>query len=150
MNTNRIVLKAIAAAVLASTAGFAAASGTQTVPVKAEVKQVCKFDGAAADIDFGTIDPNADTGEKTVAVSVPYKCTKGFTPVVSKGAITALNAGGGNTMTFTVDDFTEAAGTGFSAAVNATSTARIAEAQYKNAAAGSYVGSIVLDINGGD
>lgn len=149
MKTNRIVLKAIAAAVLASTAGFVAAADTQTVPVNAVVKQVCKFDGAAAAIDFGTIDPNVDTLEKTVAVSVPYKCTKGFTPSVTQGTIVPLTSGA-NTMAFTVDAFTEVPGTGFSASVNATSTARIAEAVYKDAAAGTYVGSIVLNINGGD
>jgi hypothetical protein len=149
MKTNRIVLKALAAAVLASTAGLVAAAGTQTVPVNAVVKQVCKFDGAAAAIDFGTLDPNVDTGVKTAAVSVPYKCTKGFTPTVTKGTIVPLTSGA-NTMAFTVDDFTEAAGTGFSAAVNATSTARIVETEYKDAAAGTYVGSIVVDINGGD
>lgn len=148
MKHNRIA-KAVAATLLTCTAGFAAAADTQTVQVNAVVKQVCKFDGAAAAIDFGTIDPNADTGEKTVAVSVPYKCTKGFTPAVTKGTIVPLTSGA-NTMAFTVDDFAEVAGTGFSAGVNATSTARLAEAVYKDAAAGTYVGSIVLDINGGD
>lgn len=149
MKTNRIVLNAVAAAVLACTAGFAAASDTQTVQVNAVVSQVCKFSGAAAAIDFGTINPNTDTLDKTVTVNVPFKCTKGFTPAVTTGANTPLTSGG-NTMAFTLGAFTAAAGTGFSAAANATSTATLAATVYKDAAAGTYVGSIVLNIDGGN
>lgn len=152
MKTNRNILKAVAAAVLALTADFAAASDTQTVSVTATVSQVCKFSGAAATIAFGTINPNTDTGEKTAAVSVPYKCTKGFAPTITRGTIVPLT-NGAETMAFTVDAFSAAntgTGTGFTTAVNATSTARLAEAVYKDAAAGGYTGSIVLDINGGN
>lgn len=149
MKTNRIVLNAVAAAVLACTAGLAAASDTQTVQVNAVVSQVCKFSGAAAAINFGTINPNTDSGEKTVAVTVPYKCTKGFTPSVTQGTVVPLTLGAA-TMAFTVDAFAENTGTGFSAPVNATSTARLAEAEYKDAVAGTYVGSIVLNIDGGN
>ena len=46
MKTNRIVLKAIAAAVLASTAGLAAAGGTTNVDVTATVPGVCTFSAA--------------------------------------------------------------------------------------------------------
>ena len=152
MKTNRIVLNAVAAAVLASTAGFVAAADTQTVQVTASVKQVCKFFNAPIGaIAFGAIDPNVDTGDKTATVTVPFKCTTGFTPTITQGTIVPLKETVTNTtMAFTVDNFSVPAGTGFSAAVNATSTARISNTVYKDAVAGSYAGSIVLNINGGD
>lgn len=147
MNTNRIAINTIAAAVLAITGGGAAAADTQTIAVNAVVSGVCKFSGAAAAIDFGTIDPSGTAGVKTAPITVPYKCTNGLTPAVTAGTITPLTSGA-NSMAFTVDAFSTTAGTGFSgAAINATSTASIASTVWQNAAAGTYVGSVVVNIN---
>lgn len=146
MQANRYFLKTVAAAALTLACGYAAAADTQTISVTASVNAVCKFSGAAAAIDFGAIDPSGAAGTKTAPVSVPFKCTKGVTPSVTAGTIVPLTSGA-NTMVFTLDPFVAPAGTGFSAAVNATSTANIATAVWQNAAAGSYTGSVVVDIN---
>lgn len=146
MKTLSTSLKALVVASLACAAGFAAAGDTQTVTVTASVAAVCKFGTAAADIAFGAIDQSTGTGNKTAAVVVPFKCTKGITPAITQGTIVPLTSGL-NTMAFTVPAFTVPAGTGFSAAVNATSTATIAQAVWQDAPVGTYVGSIVLNIN---
>jgi hypothetical protein len=146
MKTNRIVSKTFAAAALTLIGGYAAAADTQTIAVSASVAAVCKFSGAAAAIDFGAIDPSSAAGDKTVPVTVPYKCTKNLTPAVTTGAIVPLTSGA-NTMAFTLDAFGTVAGAGFSTAVNATSTARITTAVWQDAPAGNYVGSVVVDIN---
>ncbi|MBT9477154.1 hypothetical protein [Polaromonas sp.] len=146
MKTISASLKALVVASLACAAGFAAAADTQTVAVNASVAAVCKFSTAAAAIDFGAINQSAGSGNKTAPVSVPFKCTKGVTPVITQGTIVPLTSGS-NTMAFTVPAFTIPVATGFSAAVNATSTATIAQAVWQDAPAGTYAGSIVLDIN---
>jgi hypothetical protein len=146
MKTQRTLLQVAAAALLVCTAGLASAADSQTVAVNATVTGVCKFSGSAAAIDFGTFASNDTAGVKDAAISVPYKCTKGLTPAVTTGAIVPLTSGA-NTMAFTVDAFTTVVGTGFTAAVNATSTAHIASAVWQDAPAGTYVGSVVLNIN---
>ena len=146
MQANRYFLKAVAAAALSLACGYAAAADTQTISVTASVNAVCKFSGAAAAIAFGAIDPSGAAADKTAPVSVPFKCTKGVTPGVTTGTITPLTSGA-NTMAFTLDAFVAPPGTGFSAAVNATSTARIADGVWQDAAAGSYTGSVVVNID---
>ncbi|MDB5745024.1 MAG: hypothetical protein JWR68_3339 [Polaromonas sp.] len=146
MKNQRTLLKAAVAALLACTAGFAAAADIQTVAVNASVSGVCKFSGAAAAINFGAIDPSAAAAIKNAAITVPYKCTKGLTPAVTTGTIVPLTSGT-DTMVFTVDSFVTVAGAGFTAAVNATSAAHIAAAVWQDAPAGTYVGSVVLNIN---
>jgi hypothetical protein len=147
MNTKNRTLKAVAAAALALSCGYAAASDSQTVTVQATVSTICKFSGTAAAIDFGTISPNAAAGTKSANITVPYKCTKGTTPAVTAGTITNMTNGAGGTMAFTVNTFTTVAATGFTAAVNATSTADIASAVWQDAPAGSYTGSVVVNID---
>lgn len=149
MKTLSASLKALVVASLACAAGFAAAADTQTVAVNASVAAVCKFSGTIAAINFGAIDQSVGTGTKDALVTVPFKCTKGITPAITQGTVVPLT----NTLTpadkmaFTVPAFTIPVGTGFSAAVNATSTATIAQSVWQDAPAGTYVGSIVLNIN---
>lgn len=146
MQANRYFLKTVTAAALTLACGYAAAADTQTISVTATINSVCKFSGSAATIAFGAIDPSGAAADKTTAVSVPFKCTKGVTPSVTTGTIVPLTSTGG-TMAFTLDTFVAPAGTGFSAAVNATSTARIADGVWQDAAAGSYTGSVVVNID---
>lgn len=148
MNIRHIALKAVATASLAAWCGFAAAADSQTAVVTASVTAVCKFFSAPVTIDFGAIDPSAAAGAKTAAVALPYRCTKGqAAPTVAVGTIVPLTNGAA-TMAFTLGSFTTAAGTGFSgAALSATSTASIASAQWQDAIAGSYSGSVVLTIS---
>lgn len=146
MKFNRNVIKTLAAAALTLCAGYAAAADTQTISVTASVSAVCKFSGTAATIAFGVIDPSSAAGDKTATVTVPYKCTKNLTPSVTTGAIVPLTSGG-NTMAFTLDTFIVVPGAGFSTAVDATSTARIADGIWQDAPAGGYTGSVVVNIN---
>jgi hypothetical protein len=146
MNTKNRTLKAVAAAALALSCGYAAAADTQTISATATISTICKFSGSAATILFGTINPSDAAGAKTATITVPYKCTKGVTPSVTSGTITPLTKGS-DTMAFTVGSFTAAAGTGFTAAVNATATASIASAVWQDAPAGAYTGSVVVDID---
>lgn len=150
-NTRKLQATAACAFVICSSLfGAAHAADTQTVPVTATVKQVCKFSGTASTIAFGVIDPNTKTGEAEANVTLPFKCTTGFQAAITVGVITPLKSGTTNEMAFTVDAFTVPVGSGFSTPVNATSKAKIAESVYKAAAAGDYTGSVVLSINGGD
>ena len=141
-------LSLVTAIVLASVSGIASAADTQTVGVTASIQSICKFSGAAATVAFGLINPSDPAGVKSMPLTVPYKCTKGFTPAITTGTIVPLTlAATGETMVFTVDQFVATAGTGFTAAVNGTSNVNIASAVWQNASAGNYVGSVVLNIN---
>ena len=130
----------------ASAWGSASAADTQTVGVTATVQSICKFSGSAAAVAFGTINPSDPAAVKSMPLTIPYKCTNGFTPAITTGAITALTKGV-DTMAFTVDPIAVVVATGFTAAVNGTSNVNIAAAVWQNAPAGAYVGSVVLNIN---
>ena len=149
MKSNRIVLKAIAAAVLLSTAGFAAAAGSQDVTVQASVKSVCVLNflnNGAVVVDFSEIDPST-TGEKTQPIAVPYRCTKNAAaPTITVGGATAMTGPVGGSIAFTMDAFSTAAGAGFSADASATSTVRIPTANYVDQPAGNYSATAVLTI----
>jgi len=141
-------LALVTAIALASVCRMASAADTQTVGVTASIQSICKFSGAAATVAFGLINPSDAAGVKSKVLTVPYKCTKGFTPSITTGTIVPLTlAATGETMVFTVDAFVTTAGTGFTAAVNGTSNVNIASTVWQNASAGDYVGSVVLDIN---
>ena len=139
-------LSLVAAVALASISGFASAADSQTVAVTATVQSICKFSGSAAAVAFGTINPSDAAAVKSMPLTIPYKCTKGFTPAITTGAITPLT-NGTDTMAFTVDTIVTTVATGFTAAVNGTSAVNIDAAVWQNAPAGLYTGSVVLNIN---
>ena len=139
-------LALVTAIVLASVSGIASAADTQTVGVTASIQSICKFSGAAATVAFGLINPSDPAGIKSMPLTVPYKCTKGVTPLITTGAITPLTKGL-ETMVFTVDPILPVAATGFTTPVNGTSAVNIASAVWQNASAGDYIGSVVLNIN---
>jgi spore coat protein U-like protein len=152
MKANRIVLKVIAAAVLASTAGLASAAGNTTLNVTATVSAVCKFTAATmTDIGLGTIDPSAVAAAVTGTSDITYKCTRGTTPVVTiTGGGTRTLTSGANTIAYTFSLGTHDQGTGYSAAAAATkvvATASIAQAAAQDAAAGAYSDTVTLSIN---
>ena len=136
----------VTAIALVSAWGSASANDTQTTAVTATVQSICKFSGAAAAVAFGTINPSDAPAVKFMPLTIPYKCTNGFTPAITTGTIVALTKGA-DTMAFTVDPIVAVTATGFSAAVNGTSQVNIAAAVWQNAPAGSYTGSVVLNIN---
>ena len=139
-------LSLVAAVSFATMSGFASAADTQTVAVTATIQSICKFSGAAAAVAFGTINPSDTAAVKSMPLTIPYKCTNGFTPAITTGTITPLT-NSGNTMAFTVDPIAVVAATGFTTAVNGTSNVNIAAAVWQNAPAGAYTGSVVLNIN---
>ena len=139
-------LALVTAIALASVSGIASAADTQTVGVTASIQSICKFSGAAATVAFGLINPSDAAGVKSMPLTVPYKCTKGVTPVITALTITPLTKGL-ETMVFTIDPIVTLAATGFTALVNGTSAVNIASAVWQNASAGDYIGSVVLNIN---
>jgi spore coat protein U-like protein len=150
MKANRTVIKAIAAAILASTAGLASAAGNTTLNVTATVSAVCKFKTATmTDIALGTIDPSSVGAAVTGTSNINYQCTKGTTPVVSLVSGGTTLTAGANTIPYTFSLGTADAGTGFSAAGTAkvVATASIALAAAQDAAAGSYTDLVTLSIN---
>ena len=126
--------------------GSAFAADTQTTAVTASILSICKFSGSAATVAFGTINPSDPAAIKSMPLNIPYKCTKGFTPAITTGTITPLTQGA-DTMAFTVDPIVAVVATGFTTAVNAASNVNIAAAVWQNAPAGTYTGSVVLNIN---
>ena len=152
MKNHRAILKAACAALLACTAGFAAALDSQTLAVTASVTGICKFSSTSTPLAFGAIDPSLTTA-KTISANVLYKCTKG-TPslgVTATGGTTRSMTGPtptdllGYSLAFSSGTQT---GTGFGSGqdltlvVNGTITA----AQYQNVAAGAYTENVTLNI----
>jgi hypothetical protein len=147
---NHNLLKAVAAATLALTAGFASAAGTQDLNVSATVLSVCTFTtGSAIAVTFTDIDPST-TGAKTKAISVPYKCTKGIAApsvTVTSGGISLTGATTATTLAYSIGSWTTAVGAGFvAAAANATATATIGQADYQAAEADTYTETATISI----
>jgi spore coat protein U-like protein len=150
MQANRYFLKAIAAAILVSSAGLASAAGSTTLNVTATVSAVCKFKAATmTDIALGTINPSTVSAAVTGTSNINYQCTKGTTPSVTlTSGGTALTAGSLSIpYSFTLG--TPDAGTGFSVAGTAkvVGTASIALTDAQDAAAGAYTDLVTLSIN---
>jgi spore coat protein U-like protein len=151
MKTHRIVLKAIAAAILASSAGLAAASGSATLNVTATVSAVCKFTGSTmADIALSTIDPSTVAANVTGTTDITYKCTRGTTPSVTIFSGGTTLTAGANTIPYAFSFGTPDTGTGFGAGATATKvvgTAKIVLSDAQAAAAGSYSDTVTLAID---
>lgn len=153
MKTNRIVLKAVAAAVLACTAGLVAAAGSsQNMIVTASVKEVCMIENSTTNItaNFGVLDPSA-ASDITINPQVSYKCTKGLKPTFTVTGATSMSDGATppTTIPFTVA-FPAAAvstGTGFSGAVTATADVKVLGLDYKDKPKGPYTGTAIITIS---
>ena len=152
MKNQRTLVKAVAAALLACTAGYAVALDSQSLAVSATVSGICKFSSTSTPLAFGTIDPSLAT-DKVVPANVKYKCTKGT-------ASLGVTATGGTTRTLTgvtasnLLNYSLAfsggtqTGTGFGAGQDLTLvvTGTITAAQYQNVAADTYSESVTLNI----
>jgi spore coat protein U-like protein len=158
MKTNRIVLKAIAAA-LFTASGVASAADSQSLAVSATVSGVCKFTTPARTMNF-TVDPSSASNIAGVMTgAVEYKCTKDT-------AATGVTAGNGNnfsapnrrmsdggaTPVFLPYSLTVAGGTqmgtGFGAGQQKTLTVTgsVAVADFENLPAGTYTDSVTLTL----
>jgi hypothetical protein len=154
MKNNRNVLKAVAALVLASTAGIAAAADTQDLSVSATILARCKFVVGTPSIGLGNIDPSG-TADVTATADVEYKCTNGTTPgslAPTSGGLTRSMSDGGTpakTLAYTLEIPALSAGTGFSNGQEktVTITGRVTPAQFNDAEAATYTETVELTIS---
>jgi spore coat protein U-like protein len=147
MKSHRNVLKAVAAAVLATLSTGVAVADTTTANVTASItiQGICRFTGAVS-LPFGTVDPSSVAGNLTSSAAVSYRCTNGTTPSSLAQSDTSGNlTDGTNNIAFSVNDLstnTLLGGQGFGSAVTprsaGTITATILQAAAQNAPAGTY------------
>ena len=152
-NFNKAILGASVAGAMLF-AGNAAATDTATLAVSATVQGVCHFSTSSFTMAFSDINPH-DSGAKTKASNISYKCTNG-TPSSSvtfdTGATgTSVNlANGAVNLPVTLSWTTPATnGSGFgsgSTAITFDVTGSIAEADYANKAAGTYTKNVTIAI----
>lgn len=159
MKTNRIVLKAIAAALL--TASGVASADTQSLAVSATVPAICKFSTASRTLSFDiAANPFAATVSGVLDAAIQYKCSNGTaaTSVTRNDGANSIAAGTPRmrraatadyipyTLTFSGDTQT---GTGFGSGQEKTLTvtSSIAAADFANATAGTYTDSVTLTLS---
>jgi spore coat protein U-like protein len=151
MKTNRNVLKAVAAAVLASVSGLAAAAGTTTVDVNATVPNVCTFSAASmAAINLGALNPST---VPAIGVSgtrnITYNCTNGLTPnvTIQSGGTTLTD--GTKTIGYSFTLGAPEAGLGYAVAGSSkvVGTATVTQAAVQGAEEGTYSDTVTLEID---
>lgn len=153
-NFNKAVLAASLAGAMLF-AGNAAAVDSSTLNVSATVQGVCHFSSATFGMTFTDINPH-DTGAKTKASTISYKCTSG-TPAATvtfdtgaSGSSVNLSDGVNNlpvTLTWTTPTTN---GSGFgtgSSAITFDVTGSIAESDYANKPAATYTKAVIVAIN---
>jgi hypothetical protein len=145
-----------AAAFAALGAGSVQASDSVSVTVNATVVGVCKFFTASPVVDItntGTgsnIDPSSATTASGNA-AITYRCSNGTSPtftVPATATVTCALCSGTPTMTPTITSSDTGAGTGMGSAQNQTLTVtgQITQANFQDAAAGAYTGSISVSV----
>lgn len=156
-NVRTTVAKAVAATIIVSAAGFAAAAGTQNLNVTATVSGVCKFSSAVQTLTFGTVDPSVPGPIAGSGAAVTYKCTKGtaatgVTP--DNGTNFSASRRMGNGTDFIPYSLTISGGTqtglGFAAGAGTDLAliigGSIVAADYQNVSAGAYSDTVVLTL----
>ena len=133
-----------------------AASTTHTVSVSATVNGTCRFEAAGPTaLSFGTLDQSLATNATATTANIGYRCTTGTAASVTKASPndSAANAhnlkDGANSIPYTAT-LTGATQTGTGHATgqtkNMTVSGTILNADYVNAAAGSYADTLTLTI----
>ena len=146
----------IAAAFAVLSAGSAQASDSVSVTVNATVVAVCKFFTASPVVNItntGTgsnIDPSSATTASGNA-AITYRCSNGTSPTFTAPAtatVTCSACTGTPTMTPTITSANTGAGTGMGSGQDKTFTAtgQITQANFQNARAGAYTGSITVSV----
>jgi hypothetical protein len=143
--------KFLAAGVAAATlmAPAAMAAGTHTLNVSATVTGSCAFDLPSSAMSFGAIDP-AGTTPATTSAAVDFHCTTGQAYTVTLSGTGSYSLTGPTTIPYTASVTGGASGTGTGmtgAAQTVTVSASIAAADYQNADAGAYTGTLTLNVN---
>lgn len=161
MKRNLIALSLAAAGLIASVPAFAA-STTHSLNLSAQINGNCRFNTAGptaitigTPVAVTTIDQSETPAAATGTANVLYRCTTGTAAVTTAG--NGLNFSGGRRvcvgaapcMPYSLNLVGGAqVGTGHGAGQDKTLavTATIASADYENAAAGTYVDTVVLTI----
>ena len=136
--------------------GSAHASDSVSVTVNATVVGVCKFFTAAPVVDItntGTgsnIDPSSATSAVGNA-AITYRCSNGTSPVFTVPATATVTCGactGTPTMTPTITSANTGAGTGLGGGKDQTLTVTgtIVQANFQNALAGAYTGTMTVSV----
>lgn len=151
MKNQRTLIKIFGAALLACSAGLAAAEDTQILAVSATVPGTCKFSAASTPLAFGSIDMTS-TAAVTQTANVVYRCTKNTASLGITGTTGAhlMTSSGGDKLAYTMSIAGDiSAGTGFGASgsdLTAVVTGTIAAADFQTAAAGNYTEDVTLTI----
>lgn len=145
----------VAAALATLVAGSAQASDSVSVTVNATVVAVCKFftSSPVANITNTGTGSNIDPSSATTAsgnAAITYRCSNGTSPTFTVPATATVTCGAcsGATMVPTITSANTGAGTGMGSAHDKTLTVtgQIVQANFQNAVAGAYTGSITVDV----
>lgn len=157
MKRNFVVSFIAAASVALLLTGGARASDNVTVTVNATVTGVCKFFTSSPVVNLtntGTgsnIDPSSSTSA-TGNAAIIYRCSNGTTPtftVPATATITCAACTGTPTMAPTIASSNTGAGTGLGTGKDQTLTVTgtITQANFQNALAGLYSGTMVVSVS---
>lgn len=157
MKRNFAVSFIAAASVALLLSGGARASDNVTVTVNATVTGVCKFFTSSPVVNLtntGTgsnIDPSSSTSA-TGNAAIIYRCSNGTTPtftVPATATITCAACTGTPTMAPTIASSNTGAGTGLGTGKDQTLTVTgtITQANFQNALAGLYSGTMVVSVS---
>lgn len=157
-NVHTAIAKAVAATILVSFAGFAAAADTQNLNVTATVSGVCKFSSIVQTLAFGTVDPSVAGPIAGSGAAVTYKCTKGTNATSVLGGNGLHYTGSSRAMknganadviaySLVITGGTQL-GTGFGSGqdLSLTVNGSIAAADYQNVSAGAYSDTVLLSL----
>jgi len=153
-----------AAAAVAATVAMLGTTGAQAsdninVTVNATIVGVCKFNGSQTPVvnitntgSGSNIDPSL-SADATGTANVTYRCSNGTTPNFSASPSTqnltcASCPSGSNSMSASIGYTSGGAGTGLGSGQDKTLvvTGTITSATYANASAGSYTGTLTVNV----
>lgn len=144
---SKFLAAGVAAAVLVAPAASMAA-GSHTLNVSATVNGTCSFDLPNSAMAFGAIDP-AGVTPATASASVDFHCSNGQAYTVTLSGTGSYTLTGAGTLPYTASITSGASGTGTGmtgAAQSVVVDATIAVADYQNANAGAYTGTLTLNV----
>lgn len=148
----KLIVAVMAIAILAM-AGVAMAADTASVDVSATVVGTCKFN-SNAEVAFGILDQTS-SADATAVGNVVFWCTKNSVytlgdeanPLVGDGAFSGTLTGP-ETIAYTLSyNNYSGSGAGKTSPITSTIGGTIANANYVNAAAGSYTDIVTFTIN---
>jgi spore coat protein U-like protein len=134
--------------------GVAFAADSNTLTVQASVTGTCKFSSGTSTLDFGALDPNS-ASDGAANTSVNFWCTKNANYTVSANNGAHFGSGSRRMQGPTAADLipyglsyspSTGTGSGKTTAIALALTGSILNADYVNAAVGSYSDTVTLSI----